>query len=228
LLRWFRVARINSVVSDGWRLLTTSVRNPLARVPHREWKPKEDAKLIKAVKKHGKDWAAVAALFSGRTKPTKAQCRDRWRKQMGPTSIDQTYSGPAVVETRNKGPWKPEEDSKLIEGIMEHGLHWVAVAALIPGRTNLQCRGRWFKALDPDNTRNKGPWKPEEDAKLIKAVKKHGKNWVAVATLVPDRANNQCSTRWRSHLDPTIDRTTGRPDVRVYGHRRKMQSWWMQ
>jgi hypothetical protein len=40
------------------------------------------------------------------------------------------------------------------------------------------------------------PWTGEEDAKLIEAVKKHGNNWVAVATMVPDRTNVQCSGRW--------------------------------
>jgi hypothetical protein len=37
----------------------------------------------------------------------------------------------------------------------------------------------------------KGKWTPEEDAKLIEAAKKHAKNWVAVAVLVPDRTDTQ-------------------------------------
>jgi hypothetical protein len=33
--------------------------------------------------------------------------------------------------------------------------NWVAVAVLVPGRKNTQCRYRWAKYLDPDRSTNK-------------------------------------------------------------------------
>jgi hypothetical protein len=45
----------------------------------------------------------------------------------------------------------------------------------------------------------------EEDAKLTSAVAKIGKDWVAVAVLVPDRTMIPCRQRWISSLDPDIN-----------------------
>jgi antitoxin (DNA-binding transcriptional repressor) of toxin-antitoxin stability system len=56
--------------------------------------------------------------------------------------------------------------------------------------------------LDPANEKNSGKWTPEEDAKLIEAVKKHGTYWVKVAALVPGRTNKTCRNRWVKSLDP--------------------------
>jgi hypothetical protein len=53
--------------------------------------------------------------------------------------------------------WTPEEDAKLnfaVEATFkkkydeEYCTDWVAVAALIPGRTKQQCKLRWHVALD--------------------------------------------------------------------------------
>jgi hypothetical protein len=51
----------------------------------------------------------------------------------------------------------------------------------------------------------------EEETKLTEAVKTHGNHWVAVATLVPGRKNNQsCCERWTQHFDPANEKK-GRP-----------------
>lgn len=60
---------------------------------------------------------------------------------------------------------------------------------------------RWVQHLDP--TIVKGIWTAEEDAKLTSAIKKQGKDWVAVAAEVPGRTNRRFSERWRKHLDPS-------------------------
>jgi myb proto-oncogene protein len=76
------------------------------------------------------------------------------------------------------------------------------VATLVPGRTNKQCRSRWVDKLDPANVKKPDKWSSEEDKKLTEAVKKHGKDWVAVAAMVPGRTNQECRKRWFRHLDP--------------------------
>jgi hypothetical protein len=158
------------------------------------WTPAQDAKLADAVKKHGEHWSVVAALVPGRTD---GQCRQRWVD-----TLNRAIGG-------NKKPrkprcdWKPDEDTKLAEAVKRHGNHWVAVAAMVPGRTDKQCRKRWVDTLnraiggkEPKKTRD--DWKSDEDAKLAEAVKRHGKHWVAVATLVPGRTDGQCRRRWNS------------------------------
>jgi myb proto-oncogene protein len=142
-------------------------------------------KLKEAVKKHGKDWVAVAKLVPGRTN---LHCRQRWVYTVGPTGND-----------GNKIKWTPEEDAKLRKAVKKHRHDWVAVAKLVPVRTSRQCRERWVNILDPGSGKNSGKWAPAEDAKLVYAVKKHGKDdWVTVAAMVPGRTNVQCCTHFRT------------------------------
>jgi hypothetical protein len=168
-----------------------------SRAPRRNWKGEEDAKLIEAVEKHGKDcWVTVAAMVPGRTNE---QCRHRWVSSLDPAN--------------GKSPrkWTPEEDAKLTKAVKEHGKkEWVAVAVMVPGRTGKQCRQRWVDKLDPTYGKSAGKWTPEEDAKLTKAVRKHGKKWVAVAMLVPGRTDKRCRDRWVNSLDPTNGKSAGK------------------
>jgi hypothetical protein len=42
-----------------------------------------------------------------------------------------------------------DEDSKLKDAVHTHGdKDWVAIAALVPGRRQKQCRNRWHVVLD--------------------------------------------------------------------------------
>jgi 3-keto-L-gulonate-6-phosphate decarboxylase len=166
-----------------------------SHAPRRNWNEEEDTKLIEAVKKHGTAWVAVAALVPGRTNK---QCRLRWTQTLDP----------AIGKIAGK--WTPEEDTKLAEAVKRHGTAWVAVAALVPGRTKHQCRQRWTQSLDPDIWKKAGKWTPEEDTKLIEAVKRHGTAWIAVAELVHGRTNEQCRSRWIHFLDPDMGKIAGK------------------
>jgi hypothetical protein len=176
------------------------------------WTPEEDARLNSAVTitckmKHGQkcriDWTAVAALVGGRVD---RQCRSRWYNALNP-NVDQAKG--------RTGNWTAVEDSQLRKAAQTHGgKKWGAIAALVPGRTKNQCSSRWSKFLnsnvDPSNGR-KGKWDEDEDSKLKDAVQTHGgKNWAAIAALVPGRAASQCCSRWTYVLEPNIDRANGR------------------
>jgi hypothetical protein len=167
------------------------------------WKPEEDAMLIEAVKRKGYNWLQVSAMVPGRTNQ---HCRKRWH-----TRWDSTVA-------RNKGgKWEREEDAKLIEAVKRIGGHWVAVAALVPGRSNIQCRDRWLHTLDPGI--KSGKWSPEEDANLITAVQQRGNNWLEVAALVPGRTSLHCQQRWTFYLGPSITQTP------IIKRRRKNAVW---
>jgi hypothetical protein len=177
------------------------------------WTPEEDAHLTSAVaeakkklwgKEYKIDWVAAAALVPGRTNE---QCHNRWKFTLGP-SIDRSAAGRA-------GKWTEDEDIKLQYSVQMHrGKNWVAIALLVPGRTGKQCHNRWKDELDPTIDRaneRTGSWTEEEDLKLKYSVEMHsGKDWVAIATLVPDRTRKQCHNRWKDILDPSIDRANGR------------------
>jgi hypothetical protein len=168
------------------------------------WTTDEDNKLKDAVEKHGEEnWSAIAALVPGRTK---TQCCSRWHDAVDP-KIDRTAP--------RTGRWTTDEDNKLKEAAEKYGgQNWDAAAEAVPSRSTRQCRDRWRNALDPSvgmALARTGHWTEDEDIKLKDAVEKYGgKNWIAIAKLVPDRRSTQCWGRWNSFLDPSIDPLAGR------------------
>jgi hypothetical protein len=186
--------------------LTDTQLNGAAPVTRRRWSSSEDGKLTSAITKCGKEfktnWAAVAALVPGRTK---IQCCHRWHASLDPSS------GRA---SGRKGRWTGDEDSKLKEAVQTRGdKDWVAISALVPGRTKKQCNSRWKDVLDPSINRvNKraGKWTEDEESKLKDAVQTHGDNdWKEISALVPGRTKLQCRKRWKEGLDPRIVLTGG-------------------
>jgi hypothetical protein len=173
------------------------------------WTLEEDAKLTSAVtktcrKKHGKeqriDWVAVAALVLGRTN---TQCRCRWRDGF---DTDRT--------TGYTGKWTEGEFIKLKKAVETHGgKNWGAISALVPGRTKKQCWNRWKDVFNPNIVTvsgRKGRWTAVEDSRLMVAVRKHGgKKWHGIAAMVPGRAEKQCRDRWNDFLDPSIGAVSG-------------------
>jgi hypothetical protein len=164
-----------------------------------KWREDEDRKLKDAVQRHGgKNWGEIAALVPGRTR---GQCYTRWHSAFDP-KIDRA-SG-------RSGKWTVYEDSKLRGAVSTHGCkNWEAIAALVPGRTKVQCIIRWHDVLvskiDPATARV-GHWTAFEDGNLKKAVQAHGgKNWEAIAALVPGRTKGQCYQRWHSALVSNMD-----------------------
>jgi hypothetical protein len=156
-----------------------------------KWTEDEDSKLKNAVQTLGdKDWVSISALVPGRTK---RQCNNRWKDALHP-SIDR-------VNVRT-GKWTEDEDSKLKDAVPTHGdKDWVAISALVLGRTKRQCSNRWKDVSEPSVDRaggRKGKWTAVEDSKLKDVVQTLGGNdWVAVAALVPGRSRKQCWQRWK-------------------------------
>jgi myb proto-oncogene protein len=117
---------------------------------------------------------------------------------------------------------------KLKDAVQTHGgKSWGVLFALVPGRTQTQCRRRWKAFLDPNIDRasgRKGRWTAEEDSKLKDAVQTHGgKNWIAIAVLVPGRTQKQCLSRWKDVLDPNINRASRRTGEWSEDEDRKLQ-----
>jgi hypothetical protein len=188
---------------NRWRDVLDPSIDRTARITGK-WTSVEESKLMNAVKTHGgKNWIAIAALIPSRTNK---QCNKRWHDALDP-SIDRS--------NERTGRWTGGEDSKLLEAVQTYGgKNWNAIAALMPGRTKIQCNKRWHDSLDPSINRaneRTGKWTAVEDSKLMNAVKTHGgKNWIAIAALVPGRTKIQCNNRWRDALDPNIGGTTRR------------------
>ena len=97
---------------------------------------------------------------------------------------------------KNLSNLRPELDNK-------RPLLWRELAKQIPGRSNKDCRKRWWNSLAGSTA--KGAWSPEEDRRLIEAVEKYGTNWMKVAGAVGTRCGDQCSGHWRHVLNPNIN-----------------------
>jgi hypothetical protein len=97
---------------------------------------------------HGdKNWEIIAALVSGRSK---VQCYKRWH------DVFNLSSGQTAGST---GRWTSDEDDTLNEAIRIHnGKNWPAIAALVSGRTNVQCYGitEGIIVLNPSSGRTPG------------------------------------------------------------------------
>jgi hypothetical protein len=103
------------------------------------WTADEDSKLKDAVQTHrGKNWSVIAELVPGRTK---MQCNSRWQK----------LSDPIIASAAGRrGKWTAVEDRKLKDSVQtQGGKDWARIAALVPGRTRIQCINRWKNALNP-------------------------------------------------------------------------------
>ncbi|KAE8373917.1 hypothetical protein BDV26DRAFT_296468 [Aspergillus bertholletiae] len=73
-------------------------------------------------------------------------------------------------------------------------LMWRELAKSVPGRSNKDCRRRWWNSL-ADGT-SKGLWSEDEDERLMRAVNRYGTDWRRVAQEVISRTPDQCSSHW--------------------------------
>ncbi|KAF9170080.1 hypothetical protein BGX21_011537 [Mortierella sp. AD011] len=109
--------------------------------------------------------------------------------------------------------WTPEEDEFLRKAVQKYGdktEKWAKIAACVPGRTNKNCRKRWFHSLDP--SLKKGGWTEEEDHLLRTGVEMFRGQWSKIAERIQGRTDDQCAKRWRESLDPDIDRAAWTPE----------------
>ncbi|XP_028795734.1 transcription factor MYB102-like [Neltuma alba] len=99
-----------------------------------------------------------------------------------------------------KGPWTPEEDSKLINYIQAHGPgNW----RTLPKNAGLErcgksCRLRWTNYLRPDIKR--GRFSFEEEEIIIQLHSIMGNKWSAIAARLPGRTDNEIKNYWNTHI----------------------------
>ena len=135
----------------------------------------------------------------------------------------------AIFKRRaSMGKWTEEEDDLLRQAVSDFGgKSWKKIASRLAGRTDVQCLHRWQKVLKPGLI--KGPWTPEEDAKVIRLVQIHGnKKWSFIARQLKGRLGKQCRERWYNHLNPDINKaewTEDEDNVLMEAHEELGNRW---
>lgn len=139
---------------------------------------------------------------------TTTQEATKQTKSKHPSTIELTSALGIPTKARNRRVWTREEDEKLRRLVAHWGdqrgknSHWDQISAQFEGRTNKDCRKRWFHSLDP--TLKRGRWTEEEDRILLEAFNKMGSVWNKIAQLIPGRTDDQCSKRYNDVLDPSV------------------------
>lgn len=173
-------------------------KNKHCRASKAKWTADEDEILTRAVVLNGEgNWKKIAQSLTDRSH---LQCLHRWQKVLNPALV--------------KGPWKEEEDNKLVELVEKFGpKDWSTIASHIQGRIGKQCRERWFNHLSPEV--RKTNWSPEEDRIIIEAHHRLGNKWTAISKLLDGRPANAIKNHWNSTLLKRIqDSNGGMPSIR--------------
>ena len=106
-----------------------------------------------------------------------------------------------MLPAKTKKPYSrsnfcPEEDSRLIKLIEQHGVgNWHFIAEMMPGRNVRQVKERWMNYLSPDVENS--PWTSEEDALLQEKYTEIGSKWRLLAKFFPHRTDVNVKNRWR-------------------------------
>lgn len=95
------------------------------------WTEEQNRALREAVLKYGpRNWKKIAEEIGNVF--TADQCNQHWHRVLNPRII--------------KGDWTPQEDELLYERVASFGeSSWTKIAEGIPGRTDIQCRHRYFQ-----------------------------------------------------------------------------------
>ncbi|CAD8092069.1 unnamed protein product [Paramecium sonneborni] len=136
-------------------------------------------------------------------------------------------NGPQEVQNDTKFVWIPKIEDKLKELYVLQQGNWKSISAQLNGPTPLECMYKW-QQLHPDQNPSRQLWSPQEDEQLKELVKKFGKKWSKICTVMNWRTGKQVRERYLNQLQGTInqDKWTEEEDKMILKLYRKFGTKW--
>ena len=150
-----------------------------------KWTKEEDEKLIKLAQNFNeRKWNEISKSFPEKNS---LQCFSRYKR---------------IKPGVNKGPWKTEEDNKILKLIEKFGKKWSKISNIIKTRNGKQIRDRYLNILAPNL--NKKKFTIQEDIKLIKLYKIYGNKWAKIKEFFKNRTTEMIKNRFHSSIKKNI------------------------
>ncbi|GAB5034285.1 myb-related protein a isoform x3 [Nannochloropsis oceanica] len=174
-----------------------------AHIKHGLWTRDEDGRLAAAVGMYADNWSLVSDHVATRTA---SQCRHRQNSLlMDKTPFSREEQKRLILATKAYAPevWKAVQEGKqrpTESNLMAHegggsGGYWGHIAGHLPGRTDGQCRSRWYQTFHPHT--NRGDWGEEEVGRLERLFEAYGPDWVKIAGEIgTGRTRQQVKQMW--------------------------------
>ncbi|GAA5918255.1 hypothetical protein JCM8208_006286, partial [Rhodotorula glutinis] len=134
------------------------------KVERKVWTRDEDERLKRAVQQWGENWDVVARHTSFPAGPSRLRFLNSLRPSLA------------------HGRFTPAEDALVVAAVGAFGTHdWAKVARRLEGRTEVQCRERWGRGLDPRIRGGSKGWTGEEDDLLVELYEVDNLGWAEIS-----------------------------------------------